>query len=98
MRKYIKFSTHTFARKVQNAKGLANTCELLADHLYREGDGVFIYQVSGWMREQYPKDSTDGDSDGMYFSLRGDCPALRLAMAERLLAAPNRIVYIKRGE
>ena len=98
MRKHIKFSTHTFARHVQRTLGLTETCTLLARSLCRKNDEVFIYQVSGWMREQYPADSVTVDSDGMYFSLRGDRPALRLAMAERLLASPNRVVYIKRGD
>ena len=98
MRKHIKFSTHTFARHVQRTRGIEQTCALLARSLSREEDEVFIYQVSGWIKEQYPVGSIDAESDGMYFSLRGDWPSrLRLDMAERLLAAPNRIVYIKRG-
>lgn len=96
MRKYLKFSTHTFARKVQSTMGLTETCRLLARHLDREGDCVLIYQVSGWMREQYPQEAVVWED--MYFHLRGNVSKLRLAMAERLLAAPNRIVYIKRGE
>lgn len=94
MRKHIKFSTHTFARRVQRTLGLTETCKLLARSLCREDDTVYIYQVSGWMKEQYPAGNIAIESDGMYFSLRGDRPALRLAMAERLLASPNRVVYI----
>ena len=97
MRKHIKFSTHTFALEVQRTLGLSETCTLLARTLSRKDDGVVICQVSGWLREQYQKDSTHVESAGMYFSLRGDRPALRLAMAARLLAAPNRVVCIKRG-
>ena len=98
MRKYLKFSTHTFALEVQRAMGLTRTCELLAHTLSRKDDPVYIYQVSGWMREQYPQEAVVPDSDNLYFVLRGNVAKLRLAMAERLLAAPNRIVYIKRGE
>lgn len=97
MRKHIKFSTHTFARHVQHTRGIKQTCTLLARSLSCKDDEVYIYQVSGWMREQYPAGDIAAGSDGIYFSLCGDRPALRLAMAERLLAAPNRIVYIKRG-
>jgi hypothetical protein len=97
MRKHIKFSTHTFARHVQRNRGIEQTCALLAHSLSRKDDGVYIYQVSGWVREQYPAGDIDAGPCEVYFVLRGPAPARRLAMAERLLAAPNRIVYIKRG-
>lgn len=93
MRKYLKFSTHTFARKVQSTEGLTETCKLLSRTLSRKADPVYIYQVSGWMQEQYPQGAVV--RDGMYFHLRGNVAELRLAMAERLLAATNRVVCIK---
>lgn len=96
MRKHIKFSTHTFARHVQRTLGLNETCTLLARSLSRKDDTVLIRHVSGWMQGQYPAADINTSRDGMYFSLYGDRPALRLAMAVRLLAAPNRVVYIKR--
>ena len=98
MRKHLKFSTHTFARHVQRTLGLAETCTLLARSLERKDDPVFIHEVSGWMREQYPAENVEAGEGDPYFHLVGeDIPAIRLSMAARLLAAPNRMVSIKRG-
>lgn len=104
----IRFMTHAFARRVL-ANPEWFTCVTLAEHLSerRRGRAVFgvkTYDVARWVHAQYlPEDIggplgpllKEGVPIGTSFELRrAGLHDRRKAMADRLLAAPNRRVTI----
>ena len=105
MKRRLTFSTHAFAKKVLACTADWSCC-ILAEMLYDRDPGglrnLGPRHVAAWVRKQYPDEDVSrferqcGRSSGYALALRCEADdgiprrTRRKAMAERLLAKPDR--------